>query len=218
MQRGENAFLVKYRLKVDKDAVNGENEIDLKYWDGDGSIYKKATFNVSVANPKTDFDVVVQDSTTGSSTTSGTNTTTTTLAIANIGANDASSVIVRIPNQENFRVVGTTSASVIGNLDAGDYTFVSFQIVPTGAVNSTERERNLTVEVSYTDTLGIRRTVQKEVSFLAQSGFRNGATGAFAQTQQTSLSLNGGLLYIVVGVVGIVAVAVLLKFRKRKKK
>lgn len=218
LQRGDDAYLIRYKLKVDKDALNGNNEIKLKYSDGGGSSYSIVTFNVSVSNPRTDFDIVVQDS--------------TTLAIANIGSNTAYSVVVKIPQQENFRVTGT-SASIIGNLNAGDYTLATFQMVsttsianvsnisrrmpPTGAFNvSTSRGKNLTVEISYTDLLGIRRTVQKEVSFDSVSE----SAKSIIQASQSSTSIigNNGLTYIIIGVSGIVVVVAFLKIRKRKKK
>jgi len=98
--------------------------------------------------------------------------------------------LIRIPEQQNFKVTGSTS-SIIGNLDKGDYTIVSFEITQassmiegTGAINRTkigqlsEEERqklieqsqinasqnnNLKVLVEYTDTTGVRQTVEKEV-------------------------------------------------------
>ncbi len=244
-QTDENAFLIKYKVRVDKDAVDGENKIGVRYTYGNSMSYSLGTFNVTVSNPRTDFDVVAQDSTASS----------TTLAIANIGANDAYSVIVKIPEQMDYTVTGT-SASIIGSLTAGDYTLVSFQItsatasnvsgmrgrvpssysrnmtVPdmasgtepnisfgnrTAANNSMTRGGQLAVEISYTDTLGIRRTVQKEVSL--QLGTASGATTRTQITQGSSSQiLSGGLMYIAIGVVGIVLVAVFFKFSKRKKK
>lgn len=73
---------------------------------------------------ETDFDVAFSESSAG----------TTSLSIANIGNNPAQSVSVIIPQQRNFRVSGSTSA-IIGNLDKGDYTLVSFQIVSMSASN-----------------------------------------------------------------------------------
>lgn len=199
LQIGNNAFLVKYKVKVDKDAVGGSNEIKLKYSEGDANYYIQ-TFNVSVSNSRTDFDVIAQDS--------------TTLAIANTGNNTASAVIVRIPQQQNFRVNGT-SATIIGNLNAGDYTLTTFQITPVRSSNNSV-VGNLTVEISYTDTLGIRRTAQKSLPFdFGFSGFGN-VTGRFTQRGETSIS--NGLLYIVIGAVGIVVVVAFIKFRTRKKK
>jgi hypothetical protein len=214
LQRGDNAYLVKYKLKVDKDAVEGDNEIKIKYSYGDGNAYDVQTYNVSVSNSRTDFDIVAQDQ--------------STLAIANIGANTAQSVIVRIPNQPNYRVNGT-SATIIGNLNAGDYTLATFQIISTRASNISSNvsnipssissgPSNLTVEISYTDTLGIRRTVDKNVSYgFSVSGFN--ATGrTFTRTGESLLSVSNGILYIIIGVVGIVIIVVVIKIRSRKKK
>jgi hypothetical protein len=237
LEKGEKAYFLKYKVRVDKDAIDGENEIGVKctynYAAENGAVVT-GKFNVTVSNSRTDFDVVVQDSTAAS----------TTLAIANIGANDAYSVIVRIPAQENFRTTGT-SASVIGNLNAGDYTLVSFQVTSnTGIANISSIEGNipqnrpfnrtsfnrtavnipmvqggnLAVEIAYTDTLGIRRTVQKEVRLDT-----SGTTGTWARTQSTTQGSqlqipSGGLMYIGIGIVGIIVIVAIFKFRRRKKK
>jgi len=208
LQRGVNAFLLKYKVKVDKDAVDGDSEIKLKYSYGEGTSYSTQTFDVKISNPRTDFDIVMQDS--------------TTLALANIGANTAYSVIVKIPEQKDFRVSGT-SANIIGNLNAGDYTLVTFQITPTGSITnvSSVREKNLTVEISYTDLLGIRRTIQKEVPFEFVSSIEN----RIEKIQEDQSQILGswilgssGSLYIIIGVVGIIAIIAIIKLRKRKKK
>jgi hypothetical protein len=73
----------------------------------------------------TDFDVAFSESTQGA----------TSLSVANTGNNPASSVSIRIPQQQNFMVSGSNSA-IIGNLDKGDYTLVSFQIVSRTADNN----------------------------------------------------------------------------------
>ena len=228
----EKAYFVKYKIRVDKDAIAGENEIGWKYTYGTTSkTYSTGTFDITISNSRTDFDVVVQDSTAGS----------TTLAIANIGANDAYSVIVRIPDQENFGVTGT-SANVIGNLNAGDYTLVTFQITQaTGFANisttggnmppirsfnrtvsniSMVRGENLAVEIAYTDLLGIRRTVQKEVSL--NMGNITGIGARTRSTQSTQIGQfqipSGGLMYIAIGIVGIIIIVAIFRVRRRKKK
>jgi len=226
---GERAYFVKYKVRVDKDAIDGENEIGWEYTYGTTSkSYSVGTFDVTVEDSQTDFDVVVQDSTTSS----------TTLAIANIGANDAYSVIVRIPDQENFRVTGT-SANIIGNLNAGDYTLVSFQITsnanianisttgenmpPIRSFNRTATNismvsgGNLVVEIAYTDTLGIRRTIQKEVRLDTSGITETGARTRLTQGSQLQIP-SGGLMYIAIGIVGIIVIVVIFKFRRRKKR
>lgn len=215
LETGERAFLLKYKVRVDKDAIDGENEIAVKCICGTGEVCFTKTFNATISNPRTDFEVVVQDST----------ATSTTLAIANIGANTAYSAIIRIPEQENFRVTGT-SANLMGNLNAGDYTLASFQITPTRATTniSTGVEKNLVVEISYTDILGIRRTIQKEVK-LDAAGITEGGTGTQSvqrarsnQGNQLQMPIGSGLMYIGIGVAGIVGIMVFLKFRKKIKR
>ena len=227
LQTDTNALLLRYKVKVDKDAVQGDNEIGIKYGFGDGSSFYTETFNVSVSNPQTNFDVVMQGTTSGS----------TTLAIANIGSNTAYSVIVTIPNQPSFIAQGVSS-SVVGNLNAGDYTLASFQITSTSALNQSSTGRNafnrsafqggtalnrsasapgnLLVQIAYTDTLGIRRTVQKEVNVgsLAAGSFSN----QFSTTGRSSTQPSDGLTYIAIGVVGIVAIVLFFKLRGRRKK
>jgi hypothetical protein len=79
---------------------------------------------------------------------------------------------------------------------------------------------NLIVEISYTGMLGIRRTVQKEVTLgsgMGTGGVPSGMSGMYGQygSQQSD---NTGMMYIVIGVVGIIAIVAFLKFGKRKKK
>jgi len=66
---------------------------------------------------ETDFDVAFSESSAGQ----------TSLSVSNIGNNPAQSVSVVIPQQQIYRVSGTNSV-IVGNLDKGDYTLVSFQI------------------------------------------------------------------------------------------
>jgi hypothetical protein len=206
LQTGTKVFQVKYRVRVDDNAINGDNPLKLKVSSEGKSVYNLRTFNISVSNPRTEFVVVAQDS--------------TTLAIANTGANTASSVIVSIPEQQNYRVSGASS-TIIGNLNAGDYTLATFQILSIDNmagrnVTMGSDGRDLTVDVSYTDTLGIRRTVELEVPFVFSDSGNFTGTGTFVRSTGTVSS--NGLMYIAIGVIGIVAVVLFIKFRTRKRK
>jgi hypothetical protein len=197
VQTGDSAVFFTYKLRVDKDAIDGDNEIEIKYsYDGKVAGYK--TFTVTISEPKTDFELITQDS--------------NTLAVANVGSNNAYSVIIKIPEQENFQTTGS-SANIIGNLDAGDYTLASFQI------NKISRDNDpLIVQVSYTDTLGIRRTIQKEIlySFGTITGQATSRQSDYAN-KETSV-IGTGLMYVVIGIVGISIIVLVIKFGKRKKK
>jgi len=147
---------------------------------------------------ETDFDVSLQDYSAG----------TLTLAITNIGSTTAYSTVVSIPSQQSFRTVGASS-SVVGNLNSGDYTLTSFQVMPTRA-NATEK---LMVDISYTDLLGVRRTVQKDVLFATFN-----ATAPFRRTTSQPVFGSNSLTYIIIGAVGIVCIIAVIKLRKRTKK
>ena len=184
----------------------------------------------------TDFEIILQES-------MGVGTT---FAVANSGANVASSVIVSIPSQLNYMVSGASSVS-LGNLDAGDYTLATFQISSADWENNTQRpdksfmerpsnfnfsrpegfrgsesgSNDLIVEVSYTDLFGVRQTVEKEVvfsSFSSDSGDSLRSGGKFGSPPGQSSELDSGTMYIIIGVVGIIVIVAILKIGKRKKK
>jgi len=203
-----------FKFSVSSVAPSGLYAVNfgIDYCDGSSCRTINSNAIITVQSVETDFDVSVQDST----------ATSTTLAIANIGANTAYSVIVNIPQQENYRVTGA-STSVVGNLNVGDYTLASFQITPITPTRTAQNiseagEKTLVVKVSYTDTLGARRTVQKEVKLSIATTIQEGATTRQTQVSQWQLLGSSGLMYMGIGVVGIVGVVVFLKFRKRIKR
>jgi hypothetical protein len=168
-------------------------------------------------------------------------------------------VIVSIPSQPNYQTSGVSSASV-GNLDAGDYTLATFQIVSTSS-NTTSQvptfnrtgtgappDRNFTgrnsfmnqsftgirgnallVQISYTDVFGIRQTVQQQVTISSGSSFSSfGSSTSSTGTQNSfSRSINGqsqsssgssnSLVYIAIGVVGIIIIFGIIQLGRKKK-
>lgn len=172
-------------------------EYDVK--DETGSTQKKivSTRAGIFVGGKTDFDVTFSESSQGQ----------TSLSIANVGSNPALSVTVRVPSQQGFRVQGSTDA-IVGNLDKGDYTIVSFQISQAsgagqaGAVRTGEQRQgfsdmtneerqqmrqrfagqnnNLQVVIDYTDTTGERQSLEKTVpiQFRSVDFSAGGQTGA----------------------------------------
>lgn len=148
---GAEPVVLKYKIRVDKDAVEGTNEIRLEYNTdgGDSRIFEE--FEIEIDDAQTDFDLVIQE----------VEDNTVTVAIANIGKNVADSVIVRVPKQEYFEAIGT-SGQMVGNLEDGDYTLVSFEIRNT---QRSPESALLQFQVSYTDNIGERRDIIKQVSF-----------------------------------------------------
>ena len=173
---------------------------------------------------ETDFDVAFSESSQGQ----------TSLSVANTGNNPALSVSVKIPQQELFRVSGSNSA-IIGNLDKGDYTIVSFQIVQSGSMNFSSQRRqqsqqtsqmargnisngnnNLKVIIEYTDTTGERRTVNKIVPIQFRSlDTQSSTTGPNMSHMQSSGS---GIWPWVVVIVIVIAGLFVFRNKARREK
>ena len=70
----------------------------------------------------TDFDVSFSESSQGE----------VSLSVANVGNNIAYAVKVSIPEQDGYKVSGSSS-TIVGNLEKGDYTIASFDVTSTQA-------------------------------------------------------------------------------------
>lgn len=228
--------VVAYTVVADVNADAGLYQLDLtmKLSDDErgGSRLINTTAGIVIGG-RTDFDVVVSESSSGQ----------TSLSVANTGNNPAYSVTVRIPTQRKFRVQDST-ASIVGNLDKGDYTIVSFQITSTnasfggpGTVNLSQQEQppeeerqrrgaelsqrnatqstNLRVAIDYTDTTGVRRTVEKAVPIQSVGMSSVGSQFTPGMRQRQSIWKNPTLI-------GTTALVILLSggvmyYRRRKK-
>ncbi|MCG7852495.1 MAG: hypothetical protein MIO92_08230, partial [Methanosarcinaceae archaeon] len=180
---------------------------------------------------ETDFDVTFSEGTGGE----------VSLSIANIGSNQAYSVKVEIPEQDNYRVTGST-ASIVGNLDIGDYTIASFTLstknapanMGGGTENSTVNVRggipsdvsvpntasvssgnDLLVVVEYTDSSGKRVSVEKSVPIELNSGSSAGFDSTAARGNQDQSVLSNTSFTIPVLLLAI-AGGVALYYRKKR--
>lgn len=189
-------WMAPYKLRVNKDALEGEYDLELHY--GANSVsspsgsYKVKMFNLTLKDSRTSFDALIQE-------VSGSDVT---IALANSGKNVANSVVVRIPEQDNFRPVGT-DGQMVGNLASGDYTVVGFTLSPKSQMNrqnitrenfqqmQAEAIKNLKFDIYYTDSLGVRRIINTELPLDLTGGSMNltgfgGAMGARRTTAATS--------------------------------
>ena len=198
-------YTLNLNLKYDTKSTNGS------------SVKETITTTTGIfVGGETDFDIAFSESTAGQ----------TSLSVSNVGSNPAYSVTVRVPQQEGYAVRGSTD-TIIGNLDKGDYTIVSFQIAQnavqrtqtTATADSQQQTRQrlvqrnatqtnmLKVFVDYTDTTGVRHTIEKNVAIQ----FRTNDTttmmnGRFSRTAQTTswwsnTTLWAVMIIIVIGIV-----------------
>ena len=179
-----NGTDLEYQVMADTNAQPGLYKLNL-YLTYENSISnqtkKISTFAGVYVGGGTDFDVAFSDNANSQMS----------FSVANIGSNPANSVSVIIPEQPGWSVSGTNSV-IIGNLNKGDYTVASFKLQSsmssmtsqnrTGRRNTSIQERSMQrnsssdtvlMQIAYTDTLGERKVVEKEVKL----GLQNVASG-----------------------------------------
>lgn len=208
---GESAN-VSYSVMADVNADPGLYQLDitLQFQDYDGDNSTIQTRAGIFVGGKTDFDLSYSESDGGE----------VSLSLANVGNNEAYSVKLSIPEQDNFVTTGSSS-SIVGNLEKGDYTVTSFSISRAGAVASDaevtaedgeamQQQRDsaneLLVLIEYTDTTGQRLSVEKAVqiegltsgtmSTAGSMGPESGQTGSNTYLYAVALILiAGGLVF-----------------------
>jgi hypothetical protein len=185
---GNNSDL-EYQVIADTNAQPGLYKLNLylTYEDSISNQTKKISTIAGVyVGGGTDFDVAFSDNANGQMS----------FSVANIGSNPANSVSVVIPEQDSWSVSGPNSV-IIGNLNKGDYTVASFKLQSSsnmtfqnraarnnsyGQGRSMQRSTNsspdtMLMQIAYTDTMGERIVVEKEVKVGSQNiGSENGTT------------------------------------------
>lgn len=206
--------VMEYKVRVADDAVSGDNEIKLRYRKSENDPWFTESFNIIVNNAMTDFDLVVQES----------QDNTIVVALANTGKENANSVIVKIPSQKNFEATGT-SGQMVGTLDNGDYTLISFEV----AKKRSAENNTLKFQIDYTDTIGERRNVIKEVTYAVPTralgtAAPDAATNTYRQgnsnfrTQQTKSLYQQPLFWVGIFVVLGVGWGVFRKVQDKKRR
>lgn len=141
---------IPFTLRVDKDALDNDYKIKVQFGTsaGGSSALVEKEFNISVEDVTSNFDVFVQDYNDA--------TKTLTFDIVNIGKNDVDALSVRVPKQSTIEVKGANQA-IIGSLDSGQDTTFSYEATP--------KDGSISLEISYNDQNGDRRTVTKLIDY-----------------------------------------------------
>ena len=143
----ESSILIPYEVRIDSNALDGTNIIEARMQNkGDAS--EIVSFNLEIEDVKADFEVYIKDY--------DYTTNEITLEILNIEASDVEALTVSIPKQDNIIVKGA-SQNIVGDLDSNEYTTADFEAVPS--------DGDITIELTYSDTINKRRTISKTVTF-----------------------------------------------------
>jgi len=231
LDAGESVTVV-YTVMADVNADPGLYTLDIKlvledYDSNEQTI--NTTAGVFVGG-ETDFDVAFSESDAGE----------ISLSVANVGNNIAYSVKVSVPDQDNYKVSGSSS-TIVGNLEKGDYTIASFDVASAqaagtegsaggpGTAKASAEGENLTaasaegnplkVQIEYTDAKGERITVDKEVELeMTSSSAAAGGPGASRSNSGLSSYLPYIVLIVLAGGVFVYRKKIQEKILARKEK
>jgi hypothetical protein len=143
--------------------------------------------------------------------------------VANVGSNNANSVTIVVPEQQGWFFVGSNT-ELVGNLNKGDYTIAGFDL------QKDNNQDSITVNVVYTDTKGVRKSIEKSVSLGSSATAMNNTEGNIKQMPTDSSrggmrEMSGGLgtimttmKWVGIGIVVLIIGIVGFKIYKKKKK
>jgi len=222
---------VDYSVMADVNANPGLYSLDvsLTFEDYESKTKSSQTTAGLFVGGATDFDVSFSESSQGQ----------ISLSVANVGNNIAYAVKVSVPEQEGYKVSGSSS-TIVGNLERGDYTIASFNVAGTQAAGgnagappgktssalkaiavgdnatSTSMDANplnpLKVQIEYTDAKGERITVDKDVTVQM-----SGSTGSGTENSSGAQSnKSGSSSYLFLIVIIAIAGAGVFIYRRRK--
>lgn len=222
-----NVVLLDFRVSVANDAPDGNSTLKLYYAvsaNDPNSNILETDLPITIAKTKTDFDVVMQQSTAGQGIP---------FAISNTGDTTATAITVSVLPQPGI-VISGPSSSIIGNLNPGDFTTTTFSLSSPGnstITGATGARRNfsgntggnfsgfagrgnnqVTIKIDYTDAAGVRDSIQKNVTLSGLSAASTART-----TTATTSKTQPWYIYLIVGVV-IGLVIMYFAGRKRKYK
>lgn len=159
---------VSYLVAADPNITTGIYPLDINLTFTDSSGVRNQSSAVGIiAGGATDFEISAE-------LTSG----QLSISIANIGSNNASATVVKIPQQRTITVQGSNIA-ILGALNKGDYTIATFQ------VQTTQSDRNFNRQAVQSGNAGQPSSVQQG-STAQPSGFPAGDRNSFSGSQSAN--------------------------------
>jgi hypothetical protein len=144
----KNTAVLPYRIRIDEEALDGENEIRVIHYGSsvDFNTFVEQTFNITVEDSRTDFEVHVKDYSFDEKKL--------IFEILNIGEKDIEALTIEIPEQDSVKIIGSDRV-IIGDVDSNEDDTALFYVELKGD--------EIKLDVYYTDQIGVRRKVGKTV-------------------------------------------------------
>ena len=111
-------ILLPYKLRIDENALDGENPIEVYYSNKNCFKWLIKEFDITVQDTRADFEVYVKDY--------DYITKELTFEILNIAETDVEALTIEIPKQDNIDIKGANRI-VVGDLDSNEYTTADFE-------------------------------------------------------------------------------------------
>lgn len=188
----QNYWMIPYRILIDENAIDGDEEIEVKYSSENSLIEFIENFSIYIQDPSADFEIHVKDY--------DSKKKELVLEVLNIEDVDIEALTLEIPRQANIEVKGPNRI-VVGDLDSNEYTTATFE------ANLSQGE--IIIEVLYTDEIGIRRT-KEETIYFEPAYFQNRA----GESKDTSASI---ILWSILVAI-LIVLWIIKKIKKRNKK
>lgn len=142
-------WIVPYNVRIDPEAIDGDTDIEVLLSTRANSEFKQIkTFQLNIEEVRADFSVFIRSYDYSSKKL--------TLEVLNTAKNDIKSLVLSIPSQNNIKILGGNK-NIVGDLDSKDYTSTDFTAIP--------KDGNITLDLEYTDKIGERRRLSKEIVF-----------------------------------------------------
>lgn len=180
---------VEFRMIADPSITQGVHVININMsFQRFGQADSRTSQIAFIVGGLTDFDVAQQEI----------NSNSLSVSVANIGVNTATGVMISIPDQPGWKVIGSSNV-FLGNLNPGDFTVASVQIQPLS-----KEINKIDAKIEYTDTTGVRQSLSKQLSI--------------NQAQITAQKVEPRPNYLLYGIAAIVIIAILWYLKKRIRK
>ena len=185
---------VVYNLRIDKVALEGDYEVELRYkdgWSGSWINYRLEKFNISIRGGNTDFEVHIQNY--------NIEEKKVVFEVLNIGNQDIEALVLEIPKQENINVIGS-NRNVLGDLDSNEYTTAEFEAILF--------EGDISLKLYYTDPTDERRIIEKMINY----------DSSYFINSSENLKENGVGTYVIIGILVLCVIVLILLIKKKKNK
>lgn len=189
-----NSVLIPYKARLDDNTLDGDNPIEVKYYQSnivDNSYYLTKQFNINVKDVRTTFEAYVKNFNFA--------TNTLTIQVLNSGKSNVDALTIEIPEQDGVTVKGSNK-NIVGSLDANEYTTSDFEVSPNKA--------DIKLNLYYTDKIGVRRFANTTIQF----------TPSNFEGRKTASTGSSTWLWILVIIVIIVIYFLYRRYKKNQKK